>query len=296
MRTPSLKAIKTFQVAARHSSFAVAADELCITPSAVSHQIKTLEAQLGLALFARGVRALTLTDAGARYLQQIDDLFTRLDSVTDQLRARHGRTIVRLHVPPYFASEMLLPRLSEFSKVNDGVDLRIDTSVSHGRSHPADADISVVVGSGAWSGLVACPLLAQNMVPACSPALFAERPVRRYEDLNEHTLLVHESRRDDWDRWAAAVGMKTLQPAQIVRLDSMADTTRAAEKSLGIALLPARLSRRKFAIGRLKQVFDDALLTQEDYVLLVRTEDQHREEIRALRAWLLEVCREHEEN
>ena len=116
MRTPSLKAIKTFQIAARHSSFAVAADELCITPSAVSHQIKTLETQLGLPLFSRGARALALTDAGARYLEQIDDLFTRLESVTEQLRARFGRSSVRLHVPAYFASEMLLPRLSEFSK------------------------------------------------------------------------------------------------------------------------------------------------------------------------------------
>ena len=115
MRTPSLKAIKTFQIAARHSSFAVAADELCITPSAVSHQIKTLETQLGLPLFSRSARALALTDAGSRYLEQIDDLFMRLESVTEQLRARFGRTSVRLHVPAYFASEMLLPRLSEFS-------------------------------------------------------------------------------------------------------------------------------------------------------------------------------------
>ena len=110
MRTPSLKAIKTFQIAAKHSSFAVAADELCITPSAVSHQIKTLETQLGLPLFSRSARALALTDAGARYLEQIDDLFMRLESVTEQLRARFGRNSVRLHVPAYFASEMLLPQ------------------------------------------------------------------------------------------------------------------------------------------------------------------------------------------
>ena len=85
------------------------------------------------------------------------------------------------------------------------------------------------------------------MVPACSPELLAERPVLRYEDLNAHTLLVHEARRDDWDRWASAVGMKNLQPAQIVRIDSMSAATRAAEKKIGIALLPAELSRRKFA-------------------------------------------------
>jgi LysR family transcriptional regulator, glycine cleavage system transcriptional activator len=296
MRTPSLKAIKTFQIAARHSSFAVAADELCITPSAVSHQIKTLETQLGLPLFSRGARALALTDAGARYLEQIDDLFTRLESVTEQLRARFGRSSVRLHVPAYFASEMLLPRLSEFSKLHDGVDLRIDTSGSHGRTHTAEADISIVVGSGPWNGLVAHPLFAQTMVPACSPELLLEKPVQRYEDLNSHTLLVHEARRDDWDRWATNVGMKDLRPVQIVRIDSMSAATRAAEKKIGIALLPAELSRRKFATGRLARVFDDELVTEEHYTLLVRAEDENRDDIRALCAWLVESCRGGEEN
>lgn len=297
MRTPSLKAIKTFQIAARHSSFAVAADELCITPSAVSHQIKTLETQLGLPLFSRGARALALTDAGARYLEQIDDLFMRLDAVTEQLRARFGRSSVRLHVPAYFASEMLLPRLSEFSKLHAGIDLALETQGAHGRSHAAEADISVVVGSGPWNnGLVAHPLFAQALVPAASPELLAERPVRAYEDLNSHTLLVHEARRDDWDRWAANVGMKTLQPAQIVRIDSMSAATRAAEKCIGIALLPAGLSRRKFSSGRLARVFDDELVTQENYTLLVRAEDENRDDIRALCAWLVEACREVEEN
>ena len=296
MRTPSLKAIKTFQIAARHTSFAVAADELCITPSAVSHQIKTLETQLGLPLFSRSARALALTDAGARYLEQIDDLFTRLESVTEQLRARFGRNSVRLHVPAYFASEMLLPRLSEFSTLHDGIDLRIDTSGSHGRAHTAEADISVVVGSGPWNGLVAHPLFAQTMVPACSPELLAEKPVRHYDDLNAHTLLVHEARRDDWDRWATAVGMKELRPAQIVRIDSMSSATRAAEKKIGIALLPAELSRRKFSSGRLVRVFDEELVTQENYTLLVRTEDENRDDIRALCAWLVDSCRSVEEN
>jgi len=296
MRSPSLKAIKTFQIAAKHSSFAVAADELCITPSAVSHQIKTLETQLGLPLFSRGARALALTDAGARYLEQIDDLFVRLEAVTEQLRARYGRNSVRLHVPAYFASEMLLPRLSEFSKLNAGIDLRIDTSGAGGRAHVAEADISVVVGTGPWNGLVAHPLFAQTMIPACKPSLLEEKPVTRYEDLNAHTLLVHEARRDDWDRWATTVGIKALVPSQIVRIDSMSAAMRAAETGIGIALLPSELSRARFESGRLARVFDDELVTQENYTLLVRAEDENRDDIRALCAWLISACRPSEEN
>jgi LysR family glycine cleavage system transcriptional activator len=296
MRTLSLKAIKTFQIAARHSSFALAADELCITPSAVSHQIKTLETQLGLPLFSRSARALALTDAGARYQEQIDDLFTRLESVTEQLRSRYGRSSVRLHVPAYFASELLLPRLSEFARLHAGIDLRIETQGVHGRAHSAEADISVVVGAGPWNGLVAHPLFAQALVPAAAPELLARKPVLRHEDLNRHTLLVHEARRDDWDRWAASVGLKELRPAQVVRIDSMSAAVRAAEKSIGIAMLPAELSRRKFSSGRLARVFDDELVTKEDYTLLVRAEDETRDDIRALCAWLIDSCRSVEEN
>ena len=154
----------------------------------------------------------------------------------------------------------------------------------------------MVVGTGPWNGLVAHPLFAQSLVPAASPELLAEKPVLSYEDLNSHTLLVHEARRDDWDRWAANVGMKSLNPAQIVRIDSMSAATRAAEKCIGIALLPAELSRRKFSSGRLARVFDDELVTQEDYTLLVRAEDENRDDIRALCAWLMESCRRIEEN
>ena len=140
-------------------------------------------------------------------------------------------------------------------------------------------------------------IVASSPVSRCqAPELFSERPVLRYEDLNQHTLLVHEARRDDWDRWAANVGLKGLNPAQIVRIDSMSAAMRAAEKKIGIALLPAELSRRKFQSARLVRVFDEELVTQEDYTLLVRTEDENRDDIRALCAWLIESCRSVEEN
>ena len=107
MRLPSLKFLKTFQVAARLQSFKAAAEELFVTPSAISHQIKALEEHLGVSLFQRGVRTLTLTDAGANYLEHINDIFSKLESVTEQLQVRYGRTIIRLNVPSFFANELL---------------------------------------------------------------------------------------------------------------------------------------------------------------------------------------------
>lgn len=291
MRLPSLKFLKTFQVAGGRASFKVAAAELFVTPSAVSHQIKSLERQLGVQLFRRGTRSLTLTDAGARYLAQIDDIFARLESVTEQIRARYGRTIVRLHAPPYFSSEMLLPRLASFARTHDALDILLETSVPHPRTHAPEADLSIVVGTGPWKGLVAHPLFAQNFVPACAPQLIATTPIATPGELAARTLIVDEGRRDDWDRWAQAHGLSPLRPAQLLRLDTMSAVIRAAEKGLGVALVPAALSARRFTSGRLTRLFDAELETHESYVLLARPEDAQRDEVVALTGWILTECR-----
>src|SRR5260370_40213939 len=128
MRLPSLKFLKTFQVAAKLQSFKAAAEELFVTPSAVSHQIKALEEQLGVALFERGIRTLTLTDAGSHYLEHVNEIFAKLEKVTEQLQFRYGRTIIRLNVPPFFANELLLPRLSSFSQSRAKTDIRIEAT------------------------------------------------------------------------------------------------------------------------------------------------------------------------
>jgi LysR family glycine cleavage system transcriptional activator len=291
MRLPSLKFLKTFQVAARLGSFKAAAEELYVTPSAVSHQIKALESQLGVSLFERGVRALTLTDAGAHYLEHVQDVFARLESVTEQLKARYGRTIIRMNVPPFFANEMLLPRLASFAPDREGSDFRIETTFAAPRTHPPEADLSIVVGTGPWEGLTVHPLFAQSFIAACSPAYLRENPIAQYRDLNGRTLLLHEDRRDAWDRWAQELGIEPVKPGRLVRLDSMASVVRAAEQGMGVALVPARLSADRFASGSLVKPFAAELATNESYVLLHRPEDRQREDLQELARWILRECR-----
>jgi DNA-binding transcriptional LysR family regulator len=170
MQTPSLKFLKTFHIAARLGSFKLAADQLCITASAVSHQIKALEDRLGISLFDRGAHSLTLTDAGRHYLQSIDALFSRLDSVTEQLQHRFRRQLVRLQVPPFFATELLLPRLSAFSAVHDQVDIDVGTRTAPYTGHAADADVSVLVGNGNWEDCIPCrcsAVVRRRLCPGC---------------------------------------------------------------------------------------------------------------------------------
>ncbi len=291
MRLPSLKFLKTFQVAARLQSFKAAAEELFVTPSAVSHQIKALEEQLGVALFERGVRTLTLTDAGAHYLEHINDIFSKLESVTEQLQVRYGRTIIRLNVPPYFANELLLPRLASFSQAREETDIRIETTFSAPKTHPPEADLSIVVGSGPWDGLTVHELFAQSFIAACSPAFLLENRIDTYADLNGKTLLLHEERREAWERWAMGLGIEPIKPNRLVRLDTMSAVVLAAEQGVGVALVPSRLSADRFVAGGLVKLFDAELTTNESYVLLHRPEDRKREDLQELTQWILSECR-----
>jgi LysR family glycine cleavage system transcriptional activator len=291
MALPSLKFLKTFQVAAKLKSFKGAAEELFVTPSAISHQIKALESQLGVALFERGVRSLTLTDAGAHYLEHISDIFSKLESVTEQLQMRFGRSIIRLNVPPFFANELLLPRLASFSQARGQTDIRIETAFSAPKSHPPEADLSIVVGTGPWDGLTVHELFAQSFIAACSPGFLIDNPINDYSDLNGKTLLLHEERRDAWERWALGLKIAAIKPNRLVRLDTMSAVVLAAEQGVGVALVPSRLSADRFTAGGLVKLFTAELTTNESYVLLHRPADRAREDLQELTRWILSECR-----
>lgn len=290
MRLPSLKFLKTFQVAAARLSFKAAAEELFITPSAVSHQIKALEEQLGVPLFDRGPHSLTLTEAGEHYLQHIDSMFSRLESVTEQLKARYGRGVVRLHMPPFFATELLLPKLPALLEAQPDTDIHINTALAPMQTHPSDADVSIVVNATPDSGLDCHKLFSQAFVPACSPSLLLRTPINTVEDLNQHTLIVHEARRDGWERWAESLGTR-LRPKKIVRFDTMAAAAEAAEHGVGVALVASRIGNDRFEQGSLVRLFSTELQTGESYFLLLRREDANRPDVRALTQWLLNEFR-----
>jgi LysR family glycine cleavage system transcriptional activator len=289
MRLPSLKFLKTFQIAAARLSFKAAAEELCITPSAVSHQIRGLEEQLGVTLFERGPSSLTLTEAGASYMQHLETLFARLETVTEQLRIRYGRDVVRLNIPPFFASEMLLPRLPAFLEARPDTDVHINTTATSLQTHPAEADLSIVVGTAPdeTRDLACHKLFSQTFVPVCSPTLLQRAPICSVQDLNKHTLIVHEARRDGWQRWAQALGID-LRPKSIVRFDSMITAAEAAEHGIGVALVSSRLGNERFTQGTLVKLFDRELETGESYYLILRREDAERPNVKALKQWLIE--------
>ena len=219
-------------------------------------------------------------------------MFARLETVTEQLRIRYGRDVIRLHIPPFFATEMLLPRLPSFLEVRPEADVHINTVSATLTSHSADADVSIMVGAAPDDAHDhdCHKLFSQTFVPACSPTLLQRQPIDTVQDLNKHTLIIHEARRDGWERWAQSLGID-LRPKKIVRFDSMDTAADAAEHGVGVALLSTRLGNDRFAQGSLIKLFDRELETGESYFLVLRKEDAARPDIKALMQWLIEEFR-----
>jgi LysR family glycine cleavage system transcriptional activator len=288
MSSPPLRFLKTFQIAARLGSFKAAGEELCITASAVSHQIKALENELGLILFDRGPRSLTLTAAGSYYLEHIDAVFSRLDYATQQLRMRHTREVVRLQVPSFFASELLLPRLAAFSARHADTDIQIATDITPNDEHSADFDVSIIVGQGDWQDVQAIRLFAQTYIPACAPMLRHKWRIDSPADLVQRPLIAHNQRPDLWERWAMMAGVDMLRPQQLIHFDTMSAVVNAAEQGVGIALVSAPLSDARFQSGSLLRLFDQELATGESYYLVTRPTDAGRTGVANLVRWMLQ--------
>ncbi len=286
MPSPSLKFLKTFQVAARCGSFAAAAAELHVTPSAVSHQVRGLEEQVGVALFRRTPRSLVLTESGANLYARIDPAFAALEAATAELRVQRARVPLRLQVPPFFAQELLLPRLGAFSAAHPHTDLQIATRSAPSEPHGDDVDVSVALGPGSWPGLCSRTLFPQSFVPACSPELLRASSVRDYADLAGESLIVHTRRADLWDQWAQAAGLAELRPRQLIRFDTMSAVVDAAERGVGFALVAAPLTRARFEAGALVRVFAHEISAGESYYAVARTADARRGVVRELLDWL----------
>lgn len=286
MRLPSLKFLHTFQVAARHLSFKDAADELSITASAVSHQIRNLELMLGVRLFRRLTRSLELTSAGQKYFDFLEVWFSRLESETRQLWSEFGRNIIRLTVPPFFASEVFLPRMLTLQADYPDTDIRVTTRSSSVREHPAEADVSILLTNSERPGMLENRLFMRKVVVACSASYLKQNPIKSYADLNGKTLIVHDRRAEEWKDWASRIGIDAPVAGRLLRSDSMFAVARAAEQGLGVALVSWPLARDWFSPRALQQLFGEEYESDEYFYLAVRDEDTERPEVAKICSWI----------
>ena len=286
-RQLSLRGMRTFCAAARHMSFRVAGEKLFVTASAVSHQIKNLEEELGVSLFSRANRSLELTDAGQALFDELDPLMREIDQVTARFRARADRRTLRISVQPFFASELFVPKLAEFIELHPEIDMHIDTSDESPEKHPASADVSIRVFRRAPPDLAADAFFPLRLVPACTKSLRKKVLAGKKRPAGPFPIIVHTRRSNQWQWWSDSAGIEIPEPANIVQLDSTVAVVRAAEQGLGVALVPMPASARLFESGQLVRLYDHEAISPERYYFVSSHEAASSEPVRELRKWVL---------
>ena len=288
-RLPSLNGLRAFEAAARHLSFTVAASELNVTQTAISHQIRRLEEELGLRLFIRQNRALALTPEARDYLPGVRAAFNDLRLATDRLLRKDDGHVLTVSTLASLAAKWLLPRLSIFQESHPGIDVRITTSTSLVDFRAGDVDAAIRYGRGNWAGVRSDWLMADEMFPVCSPALLTgDRPLRCPEDLAHHTLL-HSSGGydDDWRLWLTAAGL----PANISKqpglsFDLILLTVQAAIDGSGVAMGRTSYVEADIAKGRLVVPFKIALPVDAGFYLVSPEAKADPPKLAAFRQWL----------
>lgn len=286
-RLPSLNALKAFEAAARHLSFTKAAEELSVTQGAVSHQVKALEAELGLRLFNRERQRLVITDAGRSYLDVVRDAFDRLAVGTNRLLQLQRTAVLTVTTSPNFATKWLVHRLGRFVEAHPGIDLRVSASLQHIDFAREDIDVAVRHGDGQWSGLSMTRLCVEELFPVCSPKFMRGRgALRSPADLRNHTLL-HINDRRDWGKWleAADVPATDIERGPIFNQASMAID--AAADGQGIALARSALAASDLRAGRLVRPFALSMKAPYAYWIVCPKSTADLPKIVTFRDWLL---------
>lgn len=292
---PPLNALRAFEAAARHLSFKKAAEELNVTPAAVSHQIKALEEIVGQPLFRRLTRALLLTDAGQRALPFLRDGFGSLAEAAEHMRASADTGDLRVSVAPNFAAKWLVPRLARFHARHPDINVRIDATNKVIDLERDPIDVAIRYGGGGYPGMRQQNLLDDDtVVPVCSPALLGGRhPLREPADLRHHTLL-HVNWGElgnswpDWRMWLEAAGVTGVDVTRGPVFSQEQLAVEAARAGQGITLASSVFAAGEIAAGTLAQPFAFALPIPFSYFLIApeRAADQPR--VKAFWDWAVE--------
>lgn len=288
-RLPPLRSLRAFEAAARHLSFARAADELHVTPAAISQQIKLLEGHLGLALFKRGPH-LALTEAAAAALPLVSDSFDLMERAVDRLRQGRDHGPLVVSSSPAFAARWLIPRMARFQHRHPDIDLRLSASIRLVDFATEDVDLAIRYGSGHYPGMHVERLKAEEVVPVACPPL-AER-LKTAADLLSVPLL-HNTAMDwdstfpTWPAWLGNAGVAVPAGFSPRRFDDFTLVLQAVLAGLGAALVWRTLVAEEIAAGRLVPLFPAQPLTNA-YHLVCPARHLDNPKVAAFRAWVLE--------
>jgi LysR family glycine cleavage system transcriptional activator len=299
-RLPPLNALRAFEAAARHLSVSKAAEELHVTPAAISHQVKGLEEWLGVQLFRRLNRQILLTDAGQTCLKGLREGFDRLADTVAKVQVGTSGGPLTVTVAPSFASKWLVPRLDRFRRQHPDIDLRIDASTGLADFARDGIDIAIRFGPGRYPGLRVDRLLTEEMSPVCSPALLrGAHPLRQPADLRHHSLLhielpISGDVQPTWEMWLLAAGVRDVDWTRGPRFTNSSMAIETAVAGEGVVLGSNVLVADDLAAGRLVKPFAVNLPVDFAYFVVSPEPTADRPKIAAFRAWVIEEAARHE--
>ena len=286
MRLPPLLALRSFEATARYLSVKLAAEELCVTPGAVSQQLRKLEEFLGCPLFERLPRGLALTTAGREYETACQEALALIGRATSKLTRTRRHAIV-VSCTPSFATQWLVPKLHGFMQASPEIDVHVSTTNRLVDLSSEGVHFAIRHGLGNYPGLKVETLVQDDLIPVCSPQLIAPRKSAKLSDITAQRLL-HDEHREDWRLWFEAQGVSNVDcNAGVVFTDSNA-AIEAALAGLGYALVRRTLVASEMASGYLLCVKAPALRTPLAYHLVYRAETLIDPQLRSFRDWIVE--------
>jgi len=284
---PPLNALRAFEAAARNESFTRAAEELCVTQGAVSHQVKALEATLGIKLFNRERQRLAITDAGREYLNVVRDALDRIAAGTERVLQRQSSGVLTVSTSPDFAAKWLVYRLGRFAEAHPGIDLRVSATMHHVDFVREEVDVAVRHGDGNWGGLNAVRLCSEQLFPVCSPKLVSGRNrIAEPADLLKSPLL-HLDDSKAWSQWFDAAGVADAEMSHGLVLNRASMLIDAAVDGQGVALARTTLAAWDVLNGRLVKPFDVGLRLSRTYWIVCPKTTSTKPKITTFRDWLL---------
>ncbi len=286
---PSRSALIAFETASRHLSFTSAAAELSLTESAVSRQIAALEDQLGLKLFNRVKKRVTLTKAGLLYSKQVRTSLLQMEQDMTNIMSHGGtREILELAVLPTFCSQWLIPRIESFYQQSPDVTINMSARSTIFLFKETSFDAAIHFGQSNWPGTVADFLFTEDVVAVCKPELLPSGGLKHAEDIRDFPLLHLTSRPDAWRHWCDTAGISSVNAMQGARYEYFSLSISAACAGLGIALIPRFLIVDELMKQQLAIVYNLPLTSNDAYYLVYPEENLSSSALKQFRTWLLE--------
>lgn len=287
-RTGPLNPLRAFEVAARHMSFTVAADELCVTQGAISRAVKTLEDYFGVPLFKRLGNGLELTPKSRVLAHKLTDIFSQLADATDEFQGSKTSHVLTVWTYTSFMIGFLIPRLPDFQVRHPNIKVRLISATDSTDFNRDQVDVRLRYGHGHWQGFDSTLLFREELRPVCSPRLLEGRDSMALAELEKHVLLHYDGRRNDWSDWLAAAGQPELTPRDNLVFDELSVANQAAIAGVGLALVQKAYFQNEIASGQLAVPFDTLLRRDRGYYLTVVRERRNADHVTVFRDWLLE--------